>query len=715
MQCAVYGLGTDSLTPHPFNLCSNAGSTHTSISQTQSLDMTLSTCTQLLWSTMERPVLSGTCPDVQHWRQQVEKVRGALCKVREQCQSLDSMKEFCGAQMSSVKGQRLRELDEAWLQWATVQSQLKMSDLEEIKSYRAPPPLVVMVTDALCILFEKEPGWENARLMIGQDELYQMLQFYDVHGMSDRTFCSLTQAVSGSKFNVNVVRPASTAAASLCEWLCGLQRHSAILRKLKSRKASLAGLEAREMEVMEEIIARRQQEHKLKKMEAQSILNLQEAERKQEELSKKLTQLQQSYEVVKDFQQRITPHAAKWRDALQAHHRCLFAAPADALLVAASVSYLGWLPWKRFIKLLEKWKELMQGVEVSLDPDDVRDAMECPNPGGTNKTPHLLHMLSTSVERLNWHRHRLFVDGETQTRACLLRTSAQYLASRSTLLIDPKQQGEHWLRALLGELAPGQGSATQITAISTDPGCDIDCIRNSLASAKKKAKLHVIDSCDTELNKKLQLAQTEEDPGSPAPRQRPGVGALPFPRQRPGQGSDLGESPCPRQRPGVGEPCPRQRLGAPALLLHRDLGALPLDRDQGEPCPSLDRETLGAETRGEPLPFPTQRLGAPASTQRPGTWGNPCPRHRDRGGQAVTVTWEPCPQTETRGVLPYTETRGEPCPRQRPGGSPAETRGGSPALPYTETRGEPCPRQRARWSPVLDRDPGVGVTRGALS
>ncbi len=62
MQCAAYGLSTDRLTPHPFNLCSNAGSTHTSISQTQPLDMTLSTCTQLLWSTMARPVLSGTCP-----------------------------------------------------------------------------------------------------------------------------------------------------------------------------------------------------------------------------------------------------------------------------------------------------------------------------------------------------------------------------------------------------------------------------------------------------------------------------------------------------------------------------------------------------------------------------------------------------------------------------------------------------------------------------
>ena len=62
MQCVAYGLITDRLTPYPFNLCSNAGSTHTSISQSQPLDMTLSTGIQLLWSTMVKSVLSGSYP-----------------------------------------------------------------------------------------------------------------------------------------------------------------------------------------------------------------------------------------------------------------------------------------------------------------------------------------------------------------------------------------------------------------------------------------------------------------------------------------------------------------------------------------------------------------------------------------------------------------------------------------------------------------------------
>ncbi len=38
------------------------GQSQTKISQTQPMDMMLSSCTQLLWSTMARPVLSGTCP-----------------------------------------------------------------------------------------------------------------------------------------------------------------------------------------------------------------------------------------------------------------------------------------------------------------------------------------------------------------------------------------------------------------------------------------------------------------------------------------------------------------------------------------------------------------------------------------------------------------------------------------------------------------------------
>ena len=54
-----YGLSTNRLTLHLFNLCSNADSTPTLIFQRKHLDVTLSTCAQLHWKTYPRSVLSG--------------------------------------------------------------------------------------------------------------------------------------------------------------------------------------------------------------------------------------------------------------------------------------------------------------------------------------------------------------------------------------------------------------------------------------------------------------------------------------------------------------------------------------------------------------------------------------------------------------------------------------------------------------------------------
>ena len=60
MQCAAYGLSTDRLTPTPSTSLAML-SALIRVSQSQLLDITLSMGTQLLWLTMERPVLSGTC------------------------------------------------------------------------------------------------------------------------------------------------------------------------------------------------------------------------------------------------------------------------------------------------------------------------------------------------------------------------------------------------------------------------------------------------------------------------------------------------------------------------------------------------------------------------------------------------------------------------------------------------------------------------------
>lgn len=51
---------------------------------------------------------------------------------------------------------------------------LNEEDLEEVRHYRDPPDGVVRVTDAVCLLFNRPPGWESARQLLGQSNFFQV-------------------------------------------------------------------------------------------------------------------------------------------------------------------------------------------------------------------------------------------------------------------------------------------------------------------------------------------------------------------------------------------------------------------------------------------------------------------------------------------------------------------------------------------------------------
>jgi len=51
---------------------------------------------------------------------------------------------------------------------------LSPSDLEEVRRYREPPRGVVKVTDAVCLLFRRPPGWASARRLLGRADFLQV-------------------------------------------------------------------------------------------------------------------------------------------------------------------------------------------------------------------------------------------------------------------------------------------------------------------------------------------------------------------------------------------------------------------------------------------------------------------------------------------------------------------------------------------------------------
>lgn len=51
---------------------------------------------------------------------------------------------------------------------------LNPSDLEEVRHYRDPPDGVVKIMDAICLLFNRPPGWESVKQLLGQSNFFQV-------------------------------------------------------------------------------------------------------------------------------------------------------------------------------------------------------------------------------------------------------------------------------------------------------------------------------------------------------------------------------------------------------------------------------------------------------------------------------------------------------------------------------------------------------------
>ncbi|KAM4045601.1 dynein heavy chain domain-containing protein 1 [Anomaloglossus baeobatrachus] len=369
--------------------------------------------------------------------------------VELECEELERARERVRVRLTRLQGQGRAHLEQARLQWAAVQKELRIVDVEEIRSYRAPPAPVVMVTDVLCMVFGRDHGWENAKLLIGQDNFYQDLQFYDGYEMADSSFASLTTAINRPEFGVHLVRPVSAAAASLCQWLLGLQRYCSSLRTLEQGKAVLSQLEEEDLKAAERMAAQRLLQEKLKMAKAQSANNLQTAQNTERDLQRDLQQMMGKRAAAQECEFAVQPHLSTWTAALQTAQRRLQSLQTDALLVSASISYLGCLPWTRCTSLLAKWWSLSHGHDVSMEPDDIRDAVDSVNQE-QGVPEHLLQLLSSPSERLLWQKERLPKNTETVTRMSLLRASGFYSVLRPTLIVDPDFMVERWMPILLG-------------------------------------------------------------------------------------------------------------------------------------------------------------------------------------------------------------------------------------------------------------------------
>uniref|UniRef100_H2ZUY2 AAA+ ATPase domain-containing protein n=1 Tax=Latimeria chalumnae TaxID=7897 RepID=H2ZUY2_LATCH len=391
--------------------------------------------------------------------QKLEAEKEMLKQVEQQCHQEELLISHLNEQLAEHHAQiensfeKFKPVYSAAL--AALQA-LDVYDVEEIRSYRVPPAPVVMVTNVLCLMFGRPECWESAKHLIGQANFFQNLEFYNKDHISSELFMFLSDLVRHPLFQPEYIREASRAAESLCLWIHAVFKYAYVKRQLDP-------IITRRQEVENTTVQAQSRLGKIRVLTEKLILQIEVSETQYQEA---VQQWQCSVSVhTHSFPCALLTALSGWHLQRGELEEKSIAAPGNAILLAAAITYMGPFTQSSWDKLLDEWAQICHTGQIKMPPEDLRKHLLTPpsQRSTPSKSPQplepspaipvsldfsLIALLSSQEEQVAWHHAMLPSNAAARIGTLLLRSTILYGKRQWPLLLDPDGQAGMWVNVI---------------------------------------------------------------------------------------------------------------------------------------------------------------------------------------------------------------------------------------------------------------------------
>ncbi|KAI8894261.1 dynein heavy chain and region D6 of dynein motor-domain-containing protein [Globomyces pollinis-pini] len=302
---------------------------------------------------------------------------------------------------------------------------INRKDLNEIKSYAKPPPLVEKTMEAVMVLKKCEPTWDEAKRQLGNPNFIKQLVGFDKDNISDKILKRISQVCADENFQPDIVGRVSIASKSLCMWVRAMETYGIIFRQVAPKKEKLR--------MATETLEKKQK-------------TLREAKAKLQEIQDKLLDLKNQYDEKAELKERLRIESEqtelkltraeklvsglagerdRWEKSIKKYEEAMKFLPGDCLLAAAFMSYAG--PFNTAYRqhlVNGVWINQIKALELPFSPDFSFDVF-----------------IGKPTDIRDWNIQGLPSDAFSAENGIIVTRGRRW-----PLMIDPQGQANNWIR-----------------------------------------------------------------------------------------------------------------------------------------------------------------------------------------------------------------------------------------------------------------------------
>eukprot|EP00930_Biecheleria_cincta_P008309 TRINITY_DN10972_c0_g3_i1.p1 TRINITY_DN10972_c0_g3~~TRINITY_DN10972_c0_g3_i1.p1 ORF type:complete len:4176 (-),score=874.55 TRINITY_DN10972_c0_g3_i1:69-11708(-) len=355
--------------------------------------------------------------------QKVAQEKSEACAVDEAAASA------AAAEANGIAQDCQKDLDEALPEYyAAIKSldALDKKDIQEVKSFAKPPPLVEVVLSAVCLLMGQKESWDEAKKLMNDSKFLDNLKNYDKDALAcnSKLTAKMQKYLKRDDFVPEKVKSVSNAAMSLCLWVRAMDIYGRVSREIEPKKMKLKGAE--------ETLAAAQEQLAIKKAELKMVQdNVASLEAQLKAAEKKAAQLEADAAdcVVKlDRAEKLLAglgnESVRWSAASEVLEKNLKFVIGNIILCSGFIAYTGPFTAEFRRDLVAKWKTEANGLEMTTDPGwKAADVLVDP------------------AEVRSWNINSLPADDLSVENGLMVTRGRRW-----PLMIDPQGQANRWVR-----------------------------------------------------------------------------------------------------------------------------------------------------------------------------------------------------------------------------------------------------------------------------